>query len=129
MTSELSLQWLPCQAPGVIGSALGLVSLVSVYCDFSVVFTLCYLSLFLSAVFFSFLFFVLCSSFDSFICFGGNVFTSWRITDGLYKTREFVTSVNPSSFLPAVQVVQAIEIKNLSCRFHCWIRPVGLPVL
>ena len=26
-------QWLPCQAPGVIGSALGLVSLVSVYCD------------------------------------------------------------------------------------------------
>ena len=26
-------QWLPCQAPGVIGSALGLVGPVSVYCD------------------------------------------------------------------------------------------------
>ena len=25
--------WLPCQAPGVIGSVLGLVGLVSVYCD------------------------------------------------------------------------------------------------
>ena len=24
MTSKLALQWLPCQAPGVIGSALGL---------------------------------------------------------------------------------------------------------
>ena len=28
-----ALQWLPCQAPGVIGSALGLVGPVSVYCD------------------------------------------------------------------------------------------------
>ena len=33
LTSKLALQWLPCQAPGVIGSALGLVSPVSVYCD------------------------------------------------------------------------------------------------
>ena len=32
-TSKLALQWLPCQAPGVIGSALGLVGPVSVYCD------------------------------------------------------------------------------------------------
>ena len=30
---ELALQWLPCQAPGVIGSVLGLVGPVSVYCD------------------------------------------------------------------------------------------------
>ena len=30
---NLALQWLPCQAPGVIGSALGLVGAVSVYCD------------------------------------------------------------------------------------------------
>ena len=30
---KLALQWLPCQAPGIIGSVLGLVSLVSVYCD------------------------------------------------------------------------------------------------
>ena len=30
---KLALQWLPCQAPGVIGSALGLVGPVSVYCD------------------------------------------------------------------------------------------------
>ena len=30
---ELALQWLPCQAPGIIGSALGLVSPVSVYCE------------------------------------------------------------------------------------------------
>ena len=29
----MALQWLPCQAPGVIGSVLGLVGLVSVYCD------------------------------------------------------------------------------------------------
>ena len=29
----LALQWLPCQATGVIGSALGLVGPVSVYCD------------------------------------------------------------------------------------------------
>ena len=33
VTSKLALQWLPCQAPGVIGSALGLVGTVSVYCD------------------------------------------------------------------------------------------------
>ena len=33
MTKKLALQWLPCQAPGVIGSVLGLVCLVSVYCD------------------------------------------------------------------------------------------------
>ena len=31
--SKLALQWLPCQAPGIIGSALGLVGPVSVYCD------------------------------------------------------------------------------------------------
>ena len=30
---NLALQWLPCQAPGVIGSAPGLVDPVSVYCD------------------------------------------------------------------------------------------------
>ena len=33
MTQKLALQWLPCQAPGVIGSTLGLVGPVSVYCD------------------------------------------------------------------------------------------------
>ena len=33
VTSKLALQWLPCQAPGVIGSAQELVGLVSVYCD------------------------------------------------------------------------------------------------
>ena len=33
MTSKLALQWLSCQAPGGIGSVLGLVGLVSVYCD------------------------------------------------------------------------------------------------
>ena len=33
VTSKLALQWLPCQAPGVIGSVLGLVVPVSVYCD------------------------------------------------------------------------------------------------
>ena len=33
VTSKLALQWLPCQGPGVIGSALGLVGPVSVYCD------------------------------------------------------------------------------------------------
>ena len=32
VTSKLALQWLPCQAPGIIGSALGLVGPVSVYC-------------------------------------------------------------------------------------------------
>ena len=30
---KLSLYWLPCQAPGEIGSVLGLVGPVSVYCD------------------------------------------------------------------------------------------------
>ena len=30
---KLALQWLPCQAPGVIGSVLGPVGPVSVYCD------------------------------------------------------------------------------------------------
>ena len=33
VTLKLALQWLPCQAPGIIGSALGLVSPVSVYYD------------------------------------------------------------------------------------------------
>ena len=33
VTSKLALQWLPCQAPGVIGSVLGLVGPVSVHCD------------------------------------------------------------------------------------------------
>ena len=33
VTSKLTLQWLPCQGPGVIGSVLGLVAPVSVYCD------------------------------------------------------------------------------------------------
>ena len=33
VTSKLVPQWLPCQAPGVIGSVLGLVGQVSVYCD------------------------------------------------------------------------------------------------
>ena len=33
VTSKLALQWLPCQAPGDTGSALGLVGPVSVYCD------------------------------------------------------------------------------------------------
>ena len=33
VTQKLALQWLPCQAPGVIGSALGLVGPVSVYCN------------------------------------------------------------------------------------------------
>ena len=33
VTQKLALQWLPCQAPGVIGSVLGLVGPVSVYCD------------------------------------------------------------------------------------------------
>ena len=32
VTSKLALQWLPCQAPGFIGSALGLAGPVSVYC-------------------------------------------------------------------------------------------------
>ena len=31
--SRLAIQWLPCQAPGSIGSALGLVGPVSAYCD------------------------------------------------------------------------------------------------
>ena len=33
VTEQLALQWLSCQAPGVIGSVLGLVGPVSVYCD------------------------------------------------------------------------------------------------
>ena len=33
VTSKLVLQWLPCQAPGDIGSVLGLVGPVSVYCE------------------------------------------------------------------------------------------------
>ena len=33
VAEKLALQWLPCQAPGVIGSVLGLVGPVSVYCD------------------------------------------------------------------------------------------------
>ena len=33
VTQKLALQRLPCQAPGMIGSALGLVGPVSVYCD------------------------------------------------------------------------------------------------
>ena len=33
VTQKLALLCLPCQAPGVIGSALGLVGQVSVYCD------------------------------------------------------------------------------------------------
>ena len=33
MTNIFTFQWLPCQAPGIIGSALGLVGPVSVYCD------------------------------------------------------------------------------------------------
>ena len=33
VTSKLALKWLPCQAPGVIGSVMGLVDPVSVYCD------------------------------------------------------------------------------------------------
>ena len=32
VTSKLVPQWLPCQAPGVVWSVLGLVGLVSVYC-------------------------------------------------------------------------------------------------
>ena len=32
-TSDLALQWLPCQEPGIIRSALGVVGPVSVYCD------------------------------------------------------------------------------------------------
>ena len=33
VTQKLALQWLPCQAHGVIGSVVGLVGPVSVYCD------------------------------------------------------------------------------------------------
>ena len=32
---KLALQWLPCQAPGIIRSVLGLASPVSVYCDWA----------------------------------------------------------------------------------------------
>ena len=30
---KFALQWLPCQAPGAIGSVLGMVGPVSLYCD------------------------------------------------------------------------------------------------
>ena len=33
MTPKLALQWLPCQAPGAVGSVVGLVGPVRVYCD------------------------------------------------------------------------------------------------
>ena len=33
VTKNLALKWLPCQVPGIIGLALGLVGLVVVYCD------------------------------------------------------------------------------------------------
>ena len=33
VTLKLAFQWLHCQAPGVIGSVLGLAGPVSVYCD------------------------------------------------------------------------------------------------
>ena len=33
VNSNMALHWLPCQAPGVTGSATGLVSQVSVYCN------------------------------------------------------------------------------------------------
>ena len=33
MAIELVLKWLPCQGPGVMGSALGLVGVVSLRCD------------------------------------------------------------------------------------------------
>ena len=33
MTWKLALLWLPCQAPGIVGSVLGPVGQVSVYCD------------------------------------------------------------------------------------------------
>ena len=33
VTLTLAFQWLSCQAPGIAMSALGLVGLVSVYCD------------------------------------------------------------------------------------------------
>ena len=33
VTYELALQWLPCQVPGIVRPALGLVGLVSVFCD------------------------------------------------------------------------------------------------
>ena len=36
LTSKLALQWLPCRVPGIIGSVLRLVGLVSVYCDWVV---------------------------------------------------------------------------------------------
>ena len=35
MTLKMTLQWLPCQAPGVIEPVLGLVGPVSVYCDWA----------------------------------------------------------------------------------------------
>ena len=33
VTSKLTLRWLQCQEPGIIGSVLGLVGPVSVHCD------------------------------------------------------------------------------------------------
>ena len=33
LRSSLWPSWLPCQVPGIIGSVLGMVGLVSVYCD------------------------------------------------------------------------------------------------
>ena len=35
VTQKLALEWLPCQAPGITGSGLGLVGPVSVYCDWT----------------------------------------------------------------------------------------------
>ena len=51
VTEINSLQWLPCQAPGVIGSVLGLVGLVSVYCDW-VRWTVCGLFFFMTELLF-----------------------------------------------------------------------------
>ena len=33
VTSKSAFKWLPCKAPGIIGSVLGLVGLLLVYCD------------------------------------------------------------------------------------------------
>ena len=33
VTYKLAFKWLPCQAPGIIGSVLGMVGPVLVYCD------------------------------------------------------------------------------------------------
>ena len=32
---KIALRWLPCQVPGIVGSALGLVGPVIVYCDWA----------------------------------------------------------------------------------------------